>query len=272
MKKTPETFFPILIKTVFEKTGIAKSKIELVAKSYEMQIRHTDTMSVQARLIILIPLIAQEYGARHDIPKNVISECIRLIMKKFSYLALDEIREAYREWAAGELKVKGASTYGGEFNVSQMGKILTAYCNNRRSILGEFIRQRDEHESRLKEKARKERLQAKFEKEFPVLILKKREEIEDWRQVPEWWYKPIMSRGWVSFEEGEAQTIFEEAQQLAVGELKRLKEERMQENLIRRLTARLPESEDLSKSIARKLTIFRKIVLNKDWSPVAQAS
>ena len=252
---------------VHEEKGFPKTKIQLIARAYENQMQHADLVSVKAQLIEAIPLIAQEYGARHDITKNVIIECVRLILNKFAHLALSEIREAYREYVVGDLKVDGAETYGGEFNVSQMGKILAAYSESRKKILGEFFRQRDLHQFNIEQANRKEKMQAAFEIEFPAMLLKKREEITDWREIPEWWYRAIITREWIHFESGEAAKIFEEAKQLAAMELDRLEEERKQESISKRIVAKLPAIGDLSSSIARKLVIFRKVILDSEWKP-----
>lgn len=268
VNKMPVTFLPILTKTVSNKTGVAKSKVELIVKANDKQIRQMTPLDAKAKLIILIPLVAREYGARHDIPKNVIAECIRLIMNKFSHISIEEIREAYREWASGQLNVQGADTYGGEFNVSQMGKILTAYNEKRRVTLAEIIKTKDKHLIEHEAEQKKKVLQEKFEKEFPVQLLKAQKEFKDWREIPFWWYKSIVERNWIQFKQGEAQTIFEEAQQLAEMEIENMKSERRLKNLHEKMSMIIPEAEQLSKEIARKLTIFRKVIQDKNWKPI----
>ena len=265
-KKQQGELWLTLCKTISEQTGVSKSKVTLITKAYQyQQIRKMESMDAQAKLLIEIPLVAKEYGARIAIPRNVLAEAVRLVMKKFPHLGIAEIREAYREFTAGMLDVQGAETYGGEFNVSQLGKILAAYSENRANVVAEYIRQRDQILFDIQEEEKKKALEAKFEKEFPSLIMSKRKEFEDWRDVPEWWYKAIKKRGWISFDHGEANEIFEDAKDLAVLEQEKIKKERSL-NMSLRLTRSIPELEELSKTIARKLTIFRKVVKNPSWN------
>ncbi len=261
----PVQFFQTLLTTVYNETGIKKSKIESVVKASESQIKHMNDLEAKKQLTILLPMVAQEYGARHEIHRNIIAECIRLIMRKFNFISVSEIREAYREYTSGELNVKGADTYGGEFNVSQMGKILTAYCENRRKVLAEFIKQRDLISEEIQNTKKKKAAIEKFEIDFPKIVLSKRKEITTWSDVPEWWYNSIKKRNWIAFEEGEAAEIFEQAKKLA--EIR--KKEYEKEKKVKALSGIIDLSScQTPQAIARKLTVFKKVVQDSSWHPV----
>lgn len=258
----------ILSKTVSEKTGCTKLKASVVMQGHESQLRKMDSIHAIKELTIHIPLIAKEYGARFDLSPNVVQEAIRLILKKFGKLGLIEIREAYREFASGETKILGAEMYGGEFNVANLGKVLTAYCENRSKVLAELLKQKSEAETELIEAEKHKSRQKEFDKSFPKLVMEKRLEFEKWSDVPVFWYKIILSKGWISFEEGEANEIFEEAKSIAKIELRKKELERSQVSIQELFKMKIPTEEELSKIIARQLTIFKKVVQDRYFSPI----
>jgi len=258
----------ILSKTVSEKIGCTKLKASVVMQGYENQLRKMDSIHAIKELTIHVPLIAKEYGARFDLSPNVVQEAIRLILKKFGKLGLIEIREAYREFASGEIKVQGAEMYGGEFNVANLGKVLTAYCENRSKVLAELLKQKAEAEAELIEAENHRIRQEQFDKSFPILVMKKKQEFTHWSDVPAHWYKIILSKGWISFEEGEANEIFEEAKGIAKIELRKKESERSQSSIQERFKMTIPTEEELAKRIARQLTIFKKVVQDPDFLPI----
>lgn len=272
MLNKPKEFLKNLCQKVSDKSGCTKFQASIVAQGHNTQLRKMDSVTAIARLTLEIPQVAKIYGARYDVSENVLSESIRLVMKKFGRLGLIEIREAYRQHASGELKVPGGEMWGGEFNVAQIGKILTAYCQNRSKVLSEILKL----ESEIKEAEHQAKIhilkQAEFDKTFPKEVLTKRKEIENWFDVPSFWYQLILDRGWIEFYEGEAKEIFEEAKELARIELKKKESQRNQLSIQERFKMTIPTEDELAKRIARQLTIFKKVVQVKSWRPILKAS
>jgi hypothetical protein len=62
----------------------------------------------------------------------VLSECIKLVLRKFKFLSVPEIQEAFQQAAAGEIDAD-LNTYG-KFNVSLFGNVLKAYTKRRNEI------------------------------------------------------------------------------------------------------------------------------------------
>lgn len=206
--------------------------------------------------------IADSYGARKEINRTVLSECTQLVLTKFVGLRAEEIREAYRMKAAGELEVGGEGVmWGGVFDANQLGAVLSAYIGHRQKALRAF--------SDLKEKREKEAAIAKkqeaFEKEFPKTIEKLKEKAESWMDCPEWIYDSARARGMITFKPGEAQEIFEQAMQTAKAEAQAEHEEGKKggRNLfqLKELEKAMGESEVGSRAqvIARKMSVYRKL-------------
>jgi len=258
-----------------EQTGATRGKVKLVALAMTHSIRKTDPTTARRELLALIPLVAKEYGARYDIGKNVVIEAVRIILMKFSFLGFGEIREAYREWTTGEIEVKGGQMWGGEFTVAQMTFVLAAYCKNRKYLAAELDKQKALAAEEAAEEARKEAANAKFEIDFPQLIEAGKEKYNHWQQVPEFWFKAAWKRGLIKFGPGEADSIRAEAERIA--EIERSAELRKSKSFSARVENRArkpqavgetskewmnrnPKQEAKVKRIARKLSVYRKLI------------
>ncbi len=257
-------YYKDLSRKVSNRVGCSVLKSLIVFEGHKKQLRKMDSITAIAKLTMEIPLIAKEYGARFDLPVNIVQESIRLIIKKFGGLGLMEIREAYREYAAGELKIQGAEMYGGEFNVSSLGKILTGYTQRRNKILIEILKEKEKYETEQNLKAIHEKKQNDFNLNFPKEILKQKKQIKNWNEVPSHWYKLILDRNWIYFKHGEAIEIYKEAEKLAKIELSKIN---ISISIKERFKRSAKNESDLIKSIARRLTIYKKVVQIENWKP-----
>lgn len=229
--------------------------------------RH-DQVNAMARLMgSELEYIAKNYGARKEVEKDTLKELSKFILEKFGFLALEEIRKAYQMWASEEIKVEGAEVYGGVFNVRQIGKVLAAYNEKRKTVLGNYLRIVQEEIEKSRQEERERQMKEKFEVEFPTIVMRAKETITDWREVPAYFYDSIQKRWGIQFEPGEAKQIFEDAKQLAEIEIKKGKDESIEGGLKARFEAidREKAFEEIAKTIARKITVFRKIIKNPDF-------
>lgn len=240
-------------------------KVESIVKGYNNQIRKGDSVNVTGQLIIQIPLIAKEYGTRFDISENIITEAIRLVFRKFGYLGIEEIREAYREYYSGNSSAKGADTYGGEFSVAQLGKILTAYTSNRKMILASYLKLQEEEQRIQKEKQNHKLKQEKFNQEFPAEVVRRFTSVKEWSDIPSFYWRIFKKNKWVSFEEGEAEKIFRLAKLVARKKKQSLEEEKRTMTFSERIKFIIPEASDMSKIIAGQLTIWYKCIKDEKW-------
>ena len=237
--------------------------MSLIVDGYNNKMRDMGADELDGQLIILLPQIAKEYGATKGLSDHILNEMIEVVMK-FNYIGIEEIREAYRQWATNQSDPgKGAEMYSGSVNAAQIGKVLAAYVKERNKNLGLYLSQLQNSIRDKENKDRKERMKQEFEDNFIDTVKEQIKTIEDWREIPLWWYKSIKERNWIEFKEGEAQQIFEDAKDLVKIEIENEKAQALKEGI----NFKMPESgtDTLQKQIARKLTIFRKIVKNEKW-------
>lgn len=248
------------LKVIASKADVKQDFAAIVIDGYSNQIRHTEQAAGQ--IFIELGQIVKLYGGRSEIDPEVLKESAKNIIDNFGFISVTEIREAYRQWANGETKVKGAEMYGGEFNAAQVGKIISAYCERRKRVLGTYLREKEGRREQEQRKEKKRIMQEDFEKEFPKMIERAREEITDWREIPAYWYQSAIDRDMISFEQGEAVQIFKEAQ-----EIEKAERANDDEGKVMTLGDVFKQTEkdplDRAKVIARKLTVFRKLIERK---------
>lgn len=247
MTNRPEGYLRSSLMRVTEKLDVPARLVEFLAECRQRRIGQCDRMQVKGELIINIPLIAKSYGARWDINDEVILEAIALIFEKFSYLAVDEIKEAYRQYAAGDLNLgKEAEMWGGEFNVAQMGKILAAYSKNVAAIKAEIHRQEAALKDAKLEEMKREKAASDFEANFWKEFEAKAKSATTWQEIPAFWFAACRRRKWLKMDKETANEILKRATLIAQKE--------GTEN--RTIFEKAIISEDRPKVIAQKLAVF----------------
>lgn len=259
--KMPALYTSNLRAKVISESGAPADIADAAVVGYAAQLRH---MPEHRPLILLeLPQIVRDYGAREVIHQSIYEEAAKLILEKFSFLGLNEIREAYRLWAAGVTDPKGAEMYGGTFNAGQLGRVLGAYCEHRKAVIGVYLREVAAAKEQAEDKARREKMQAQFEENFPRRIAEARQTMTDWREVPGFWYQAALDRGLFTITRAEALEILEEARELARLEVENEAED-LETSRRKLLLAVLESADDMeakAKAIARKITVFRKLIL-----------
>lgn len=261
----PTAYCKGLSTTVAKRLNISPSRVEEIVRAYNSQIRYlpaTTKEEKKASLMLIMTTIAQvarDYGANVAIEPETYEECVRLVISKFSYLALGEIRAAYRMMSAGEISAKGAEMYGGKFNAAQLGKTLAAYSANRKPILGNYLRLKEEKTFEEKKAARDYRLQNSFDATFSSKIEQAKSTFTTFEQVPEFWYHSALKRKLFSLTSEEGIEIKALADKVTVLISQR---ERSSDLLA---AMRPPGSfESRSKVIARKIAVWEKLIRGDD--------
>lgn len=242
-------------------TGFAVSHVTAAVKGFQNQIRKLPP--VDAKLLIQRTLseVAKEYGARDDVPPGILFECVRLIGTKFAFLGVDEIREAYRQWAAGEIEAKGAEMYGGQFNAAQLGKVLSAYSENRKKIVSEYVTASMKAKEELESAKRQEKQRAWYEDNFDMLLQSCR--AEDWREIPHHWFDTAWRRKMFNMSAEQIEEIKRDADELAQMEIETELEETADKYKRKNLQAYIEAggTVDRARVIAKKIAVFRFIIL-----------
>lgn len=230
--------------------GLVRASVAL--DGYCNQIRHNPNAS--AELIILIPVIAKQYGARFDIDKETILECVEFVKDKFSFLSVREIKEAYRQFASGEFKDASGKMYGGEFNLSNFGAVLTGYNLNRKKIIAKHLQKEGAKKLIAIENEKKERQKREYEEGFEELIRTQSRKINSWADVPVHWYDTAKRKNLIRIGKEEAMHIFTEAKKIAMTDA--------DSNFSGcDVLAGNQTYHERSRRIARKITVFRKLIL-----------
>lgn len=222
-----------------------------------------DPKSALGQLLVTIPMVAKDYGGRKVLADSMVEEAADFVLEKFSHLAAEEIREAYRRKAAGELDIQ-AEMWGGEFSVDQLGQVLTAYNEKRKKEMAAYLVAIEEARQEEARKAKAERLRENFEGEFLRALEEAKTKCKGWEDVPLFWFDSAKDRKMFTWAPGEADAILAEARMLAAGimadmgkrfELQTIAERWKQGNQPTTL-------EELAKSIARRLSVWRKLIEN----------
>lgn len=237
------------------------STVQLIASVNHLQIRKIRARGYDClgEISIEIKAVAKEYGARLGIEQAILDECTRLVIEKFLMIAVSEIRAAYRSWAAGEIHPEGAEMYGGVMDVRQLGKVLLAWVQYRDKIHFEYTKEVERLAEEAREVERKKIADIEFEKNFPSMVADYAAKATTWQDVPGFLYDAINSRSPIEFKNGEKGAILAEAERLAREEIEREKTEALIR--LRHISAIKLDSEleGRAKTIARKISVFRKV-------------
>lgn len=214
-----------------------------------------------------VKFVCESYGARVQVEKAPLKEAVRIVRERFAFIAPEEIAGAYRLWACGEIQASGAEMYGGQFNAAQLGKILGAYCEKRRPVIGAYLRERQREEWEQKKAGHAKAWKDYYENNFEKIVEQLKAKAHSWQAVGAHVYDTALRRGLIRFEPGEAQRIYQEALQYARKEAREAYEEgrkggksifQLQE--LEKAMADEKGIEERAKEVARKMSVFRKLL------------
>ena len=167
---------------------------EEVATGHNNTIRKMDQEIAENALLSLLPQLSSLFGGRIRIEENVLVGCVKIVLNRFAHLGLNELRQAYEMYYAGELAAPGAEMYAGIFNAGNMTKILAAYSDHRRQLIGKYhqILEAEQVKTKEDEKVRKHQ---QFLQSIPAEIKAKRPNIQSWRDIPLYWFEAGIELG-----------------------------------------------------------------------------
>lgn len=183
--------------------------------------RDMDKESLLPNLSLTIKHVANLYGARVAVDSVTLRECMDLVQQEFSNLALTEIIQAYRLWAAQ--KFDALEMYGGQFNVTQFARVLAGYKTHRFEINQALARQKHKDEKGKREKEESERRKIHQEndfKAFPAAVANAKHtgRFPKVKNVPHGWYDLAMRHDMIHFEDGEKAYYWERAKKAAMAD------------------------------------------------------
>lgn len=251
-------------KKALSQSGAPRALLEAAVNGYHNQLRSLPPEAAVGCLMAALRDVAQDYGARQAVPEETFTECVRIARRKFGGLGIEEFREAYRMWAAGELNLrKGeAEMYGGQFNAAQLGKVMAAYLELRKTALGAYLRELEAYRQEQEKAGKAERLKREYEENFERKLRAFRP--PSWREVPAHWFETAWKKGLIRLSPAEQEETLSAARALARREAEAEKENAgvFQRNQMEKLL-RGEELEGRAKTIARKLALFQKFYQNQ---------
>lgn len=257
------------LKNCAEKENVAQVEVENVMRGYNCKMRDMNQEQIERaafQIGAILPKLAKKYGANAHIGFEILEGCQELILNQFLELSVEEIETAYELWSAGKLEVKNADMYHGIFNVSQLGKILSAYSKRRKKIIATLIHEQGENRIKEERAAKNQKLKETFEIDFVNNFEKKRTSIKEWKDVPTFWWEVMKKRKWIQFTKEEALKTYEEAGKLAKIHTQLIESENRVNQAIKRFDlVRDVDAKSLRQNIAGQLMVFRKCIQNPDF-------
>lgn len=219
-----------------------------------------DSLSADIQTNSAITEMALTYGARVGASVMVYRECLAVMQQKFAHLGVDEIREAYRANAAGELNTGGkGEMYGGEFNAANFTAIIAAYSEKRRVVVAQYTNALHEAEQAAKAEARRLEQKEAFEANFQNILKGIAEKAEGWQDCPEYLFHSCERRGLIGLTIAEKKEIFSRAVDLAKVQALQAKEGAVSVADLRGIAKET--SEDRAKVIARQVALWECVIM-----------
>lgn len=239
--------------------------VRLMTRAIQRPLRRVPESDRAMLVAAAIIAVARDYGTSL-LPHHILEECVKMTNDKFSAICVDEIREAYRQFATGELGTgKEAESYRGEFNARNYGAIIGMYATKRRGVVAALTKEAHERQEASESEARIARQKAAFAKQFPAdvnALIRKPD--ASWQDVPGWWYDTLEKYGCISVPVEEKREIFEQAKRVAAAGLY---EQRATAGVIQAIELQkqlneLAAGSDTTpaKAIAKKMCVFDYII------------
>ena len=243
-----------------ENMGLTRASTEAIIKGWGSPIRKMDSLSAQLQVLTAVTRASLDYGMRSEVPDRIYKECVTVVLEKFAHIGVEEIREAYRANAAGELDTKGkGEMWGGEFNCANFTAIIAAYCEKRRKVVAAYTNALHEAKEQARAEAKREKWRLEFEQNFDDLLRQVAEKAEGWPDCPEYLYHSCEKRGKIDLSVEEKRDLLSRAKEC-------LRASRILENMggqpFTVLAVRKPENEEeRAKVVARQIALWECVIM-----------
>lgn len=257
MPTLPGPYLSSLTAKVINLTGQDAALVNAVTAGYLDQIRHGDKVTTKARLMVEIKTVSEEYGRTQEIGVQSMTEYMKIILTKFAYISVSEIREAFRYWASRPVDKTTPQMYGGQMDAAFFTRILSEYTENRKKVLSTWLKEvREAEEFRSREERRIKQMEG-FEEKFAADLEAARANLEHWQDVPAWWYESATARGLMEVTPEQKAKAWAQAKEIALAEAKRKQTETINP-FDRRTLETIIEggNQDRAIVIAKKMLVF----------------
>jgi len=170
-------------------------------------------------LSFTLPLCAELYcGIRkNEFNETVLLESMRFVLKHYSDLGVIEIKEAFEMASTNKFQNVNMKAYYGQFNISMLGDILTAYKIERNKILNKILDQHQKSQNNQidESEVRRRNLMARQQviKEFQTEQSSKSKKFTHFSDIPNHWSKILIEEGIISLSDNRKRELWTEAQE-----------------------------------------------------------
>ena len=225
--------------------------VQLVIQNREFRIFKTGVKEAMPKVTQVLSQLLPVYGIEAK-PEHLME--ITDFVLTYKLLAVDEIRLAFEKFAKQELDINDHKLYG-KVDLHAIGRILTAYINWRQKIyfaMDSDIQAKKEEEDRLK---RLGKVAEEYDKDFDNKLKNFQKPLEE---IPVFWYDECVKRGYIIWEDGEKEKLWEEAKAMALNEKPDSDDLIDRNNHLRKIEeGNIPRA----KALAFKLAVWRKVLL-----------
>jgi hypothetical protein len=236
-----------------QKTNSNLTHVERIVLNKENRIMKIGFNAAYTQVYNVITAIFPLFGI--DGTKEYYMETADYIGRNFKLISPEEIRTAFELYSTEQLGLDEDLKFYGKINIHTLGKIINSYIAWRNKITYQIEKEKEEklEEDILLKK--REILSREYDKDFENKL--KNFNSDNYEDVPIHWYDMAVRLGYLNWEEGEKEALWEEAKQLA------LKEKPDSDSIFDRKThirkiaeGNLPRA----RTIAYKLAVFKKII------------
>lgn len=207
---------------VAARLGCDKRTLAAVCSGLTLSIRRQ--MAQQGEEVATVSLIdeltycATNYSGARDVPDDMLDEAAEFVATRFGDFAIDEVREAFRLAAAGELGDVDMKAYYGQFTIVILGAVLSAYKVYRRRIAQAIQRAEQEAEDRQRELTKAEEWSSEAWAQMRLTTLQNMETV-GMGDVGETDYVTFKELGWMVVDKAKANEIWVESERQVRTEL-----------------------------------------------------
>jgi hypothetical protein len=221
----------LTLENVQNKLSESKSEIKTMILGYESPIRNMSKDDILSALSITLPICAELYcGIRKsEFNETVMVEAIQFIYNYYGELGAVEIKQAFEMASANKFEKVDMKAYYGQFNISMLGDILSAYKSKRNNVMNKVISEHEKNvagDSFWNEVEHKNYLASqKVIAQFKEQLEKKRKGLQldykHWDELWMYWAKILVDQKIVELPEVRRRQLWAEAKDIVLKRLRK---------------------------------------------------
>jgi len=241
---------------------VPPTQVEWIAEVRQKPVRLMDDTQAENEVVLALVKLAPYLS---EIPENHVSrEFAKVFKEAYPLLNPIECKAAVMMQTTGKLgESDNRIFYGGKFSISTMCAILNAYQEWRQKVVAAIIHAEDEARREAERQAHKMAWIEAVEVDKAAFLRGEYGTLSSWEEIPVYWLKWANQARLLTWEEGEAAELRDEAQRMATAESEHKNLAFISDGRIDQVLKgeRFLDSIELrAKVIRAKLAIWRKLV------------